>query len=104
MFRHVVLYTWKNTLSNDKIAEIYEELDRISAVLPGRIGYSWGLNNSKEGRNQGYTHCLVADFIDEAGRDAFINDKARIALSVNKVVPNMVDGLRSVVSFDFEWK
>ena len=101
MFRHVVLYGWKSSLSLDEIAAVYQELDEISAKLPGRLSYTWGTNVSKEGRAQGYTHCLVTDFADEAARDLFINDPARKALSLNKVVPNMVDGLKSVVSFDF---
>lgn len=103
MYRHVVLYTWKNTLSDKEIAEAYHELDEISSRLPGRIGYTWGKNNSKEGRNKGYTHCLVADFADEKGRDLFINDTDRVQLSMKKFVPNMVDGLNSIISFDFEY-
>ena len=101
MYRHVVLYAWKSSLSLEEIADVYRELDEISAKLTGRLSYTWGTNISKEGRAQGYTHCLVTDFVDEAARDLFINDEARRALSINKVVPNMVDGLNSVVSFDF---
>jgi len=101
MYRHVVLYGWKSNLTNDEIAKVYQELDEISAKLPGRMEYTWGTNISKQGMAQGYTHCLVVDFIDEEARDLFINDPIRQALSVNKVIPNMIDGMNSVVSFDF---
>ena len=101
MYRHVVLYGWKPSLSLDKIAAVYQELDEISAKLPGRLSYTWGTNVSEQGIAKGYTHCLVTDFVDKEARDLFINDPARKALSLNKVVPNMVDGINSVISFDF---
>lgn len=100
MYRHVVLYAWKPVLTLEEIAAVYDELDKISAKLPGRIGYTWGTNVSKEGKAQGYTHCLVTDFVDEAARDLFINDEARKALASNKVAPNMEDGIKTI-SFDF---
>ena len=84
-------------LGLEEIAAIYDELDEISAKLPGRLSYTWGTNVSKERRPQGHTHCLVTDFVDEAARDLFINAPDQKALSLNKVLPNMVDGLRSVV-------
>jgi len=103
MYRHVVLYSWKSSLTFDEIAVIYQELDEISAKLPGRLSYTWGTNVSEQGIAKGYTHCLVTDFADKAGLDYFVNDPARKALSVNKVVPNMVDGINSIVAFDFIW-
>jgi len=103
LFRHIVLYTYKKEISPSDIAKIYHELDVISARLPGRISYSWGAYDSHEGRNKGYTHALIADFEDKAARDAFINDPVRIAFSKKEVLPRMVDGVNSIVSFDFLW-
>jgi hypothetical protein len=101
MFRHVVLYTYKSTLSESDIAKIYEELDEISSQLPGRLSYTWGKYNSHEGRNKNYTHCLVADFIDEKSRNIFLEDHKRLELSKQKVIPNMINGVDGIVSFDF---
>ena len=103
MFRHIVLYTYRADCSEDEISRVYEELDRVSARLPGRISYSWGKYNSHEGRNRGYTHALITDFIDEYSRNLFIDDEVRIELSKREVLPRMVDGVNSIVSFDFEW-
>ena len=103
MIRHVVFYTYKDSCTKEEIEKVYNNLDAISARLPGRIGYTWGPNTSHEGRNQGYTHCLVADFKDAAARDLFIEDPARVELAVKQVLPRMTNGVDSIISFDFEW-
>lgn len=102
MFRHVVLYTYKHEYPDLEIAQIYRELDAISARLPGRISYTWGKYSSHEGRNKGYTHALITDFVDEHSRNLFIDDVRRIEFSKREVIPRMIDGVNSIVSFDFE--
>lgn len=103
MFRHIVLYTYRADCSDEEISQVYQELDKISGRLPGRISYSWGKYNSHEGRNRGYTHALITDFIDEHSRNLFIDDEVRIEFSKREVLSRMVDGVNSIVSFDFEW-
>ncbi|OGT63532.1 MAG: hypothetical protein A3J38_01045 [Gammaproteobacteria bacterium RIFCSPHIGHO2_12_FULL_45_9] len=103
MLRHIVLYTYRDSCSDAEIADIYQELDRISSALPGRISYTWGKYQSHEGRNKGYTHALITDFIDEQARNLFIDDPLRIEFSQREVLPRMVNGVDSIVSFDFEW-
>lgn len=103
MFRHIVLYTYRVDCSDEEISQVYQELDKISARLPGRISYSWGKYNSHEGRNRGYTHALITDFIDEHSRNLFIDDEVRIEFSRREVLPRMIDGVNSIVSFDFAW-
>lgn len=103
MIRHVVLYAYRSDVSASTITKIYQDLDKISAKLPGRVSYTWGAYDSDEGRNQGFTHCLVADFADEAARDAFIKDPVRQEFSKQHVLTNTVDGVNSIISFDFIW-
>lgn len=103
MIRHVVLYTYQIDIDESIIYKIYTELDEISARLPGRLSYTWGKYDSYEGRNKGYTHCLVADFADEAARRAFIDDEKRVEFSKREVLPRMVGGVDGLVSFDFIW-
>jgi hypothetical protein len=103
MFRHLVLYTYKKEIPEQEVRQVYEELDQISSRLPGRLDYTWGPYQSDEGRNRGYTHALVVDFIDETSRNAFLDDPVRLAFSKREVLPRMVDGVQSIVSFDFEW-
>ncbi|MBP9841431.1 MAG: Dabb family protein [Simkaniaceae bacterium] len=103
MIRHVVFYKYRNDISDEVIANIYNELEKISAKLPGRLSYSWGKYDSYEGRNQGFTHCLITDFIDESARNLFLDDEARVLFSKKEVLPRMVGGLEGIISFDFSW-
>ncbi len=101
MIRHVVLYAYRAEFSDNEIANIYNELEEISGKLPGRISYTWGKYESPEGRNQGFTHCLVTDFADETARNAFLTDPIRLAFSKREVLPRMINGVNSIISFDF---
>lgn len=103
MIRHVVLYSYHSDISDEIIDKIYQDLDEISARLPGRLSYTWGKYNGYENRNKTYTHCLVTDFADEAARKAFIDDPVRVAFSKREVLPRMINGVDGLVSFDFVW-
>lgn len=103
MIRHVVLYTYRKDIDDSVIAAIYEKLDKISGRLPGRLSYTWGKYDSYEGRNQGYTHCLVTDFADENASRAFIDDPVRLQFAKSEVLELMVNGVSGIVSFDFVW-
>ena len=103
MIRHVVLYAYRADISEAEIAEVYQELEVISARLPGRLSYTWGKYESSEGRNQGFTHCLITDFVDTAARDAFLNDPVRCEFSTREVLTRTVNGVSSIISFDFVW-
>ena len=101
MIRHVVLYAYRPEFSDAEIANIYKELDEISSRLPGRLTYTWGKYDSPENRNQGFTHCLVTDFVDTTARDAFLNDPVRLSFSKREVLPRTINGVNSIISFDF---
>ncbi len=103
MIRHVVLYTYSSDVPESVIADIYDRLDKMSARLPGRLAYTWGKYESDEGRNKGYTHALVTDFVDEDAQKAFLLDPVRIEFSTREVIPRMVNGVDGIVSFDFVW-
>jgi hypothetical protein len=103
MIRHVVLYTYRHDIPEQDIAEIYNKLDAISKRLPGRLAYTWGKYQSDEGRNKGYTHALVTDFVDAAAQKAFLLDPLRLEFSKQEVIPRMVNGVDGIVSFDFVW-
>ena len=103
MIRHVVLYTYRADVTDAEIKRVYQELDEISARLPGRLSYTWGKYDSSEGRNKGYTHALVTDFVDQAAQQLFLNDPIRIEFSKREVLSRMPNGVDSLVSFDFVW-
>jgi len=103
MIRHVVLYSYRSDIPDEVINKIYEDLDKVSAKLPGRLSYSWGKTDGYDKGCKGYTHSLVMDFEDEKARELFMTDPERAALSKREVLPRMVGGSEGVVWLDFAW-
>ena len=70
--RHLVLFSFKPESSPDDVAAV----EAAFAALPSRISeiidFEWGTDVSVEGRAQGFTHCFLVTFADEAGRDAYL--------------------------------
>ena len=66
MLRHVVLFRFKEGTSPEQIKEV----ENAFASLPGKIDiikrFEWGTNVSAENRSEGFTHCFVLSFLNEA--------------------------------------
>lgn len=86
--KHVVLFKFKEGISVPQIAEIIEGYK----ALPGKISvmkhFEWGKDISVENLNQGFTHCFITTFEDEAGRDAYIPHAAHQAY-VKVLLPHL---------------
>lgn len=70
--RHVVLFKFKDgTLEED-----IKKVEQAFAALPGKIpqikAYEWGINNSPEGLDKGFTHCFFLSFDTEADRAIYL--------------------------------
>ena len=72
MLKHVVLFKFKDGTTPEKIKEV----EQAFASLPGKIdiikGFEAGTNVSVENRSEGFTHCFVVSFLNEADRDAYL--------------------------------
>ena len=72
MLRHVVLFGFKDETSLEQIAEV----EAGFSALPGQVysikDFEWGIDVSVEQNAQGFSHCFVVTFEDEAGRDAYL--------------------------------
>ncbi len=77
--RHVVLLHFRDDASD---ADIQRVVDAFCA-LPQQIDliqdFEWGINNSLEGINDGFTHCFLLTFASEADRDAYLPHPAHRA-------------------------
>ena len=73
MLRHVVLFKFKEGTTPEKIKEV----ENAFASLPDKIDaikcFEWGINVSVENLSDGFTHCFVVTFANEAGLDAYLN-------------------------------
>ncbi|CCN37570.1 putative Stress responsive A/B Barrel Domain superfamily [Vibrio nigripulchritudo SO65] len=72
MIRHLLLVQFKASAQESDVqallglfVEIPQKVDGVSAV-------EWGENDSPEGKNKQYTHCIFMTFADEAGRQNYL--------------------------------
>ena len=72
LLRHVVLFSWKAGVPQEKIDEIVS----VFCQLPQRIGeihdFEWGTDVSVEGLARGMSHCFLVTFQSAQDRDAYL--------------------------------
>ena len=72
LLRHVVLFNFNDTATDDKVKEIEEAFAALPAKIPAIHSFEWGLNNSPEGLDKGMTHCFLVTFLSEADRATYL--------------------------------
>ena len=72
LLRHVVLFKFKANTPSEKIKEIEDAFNNLPNKIPQINGYEWGLNNSQENLNKGFTHCFFLTFKSEADRSTYL--------------------------------
>ncbi|MBL7769100.1 MAG: Dabb family protein [Flavipsychrobacter sp.] len=77
--RHVVLFSFKPGSSAADIKKVEDAFRALPSKIPEIKGFEWGLNNSPEGLNQGFTHCFFLTFDSEKGREIYLPHPAHKA-------------------------
>ncbi|WFB50474.1 Dabb family protein [Vibrio coralliilyticus] len=72
MIRHILLIQFKPNASCQQIEELKNSFLSMPTKIEGVDSVEWGLNDSPEGKNKNYTHCVMMTFADEAGRDRYL--------------------------------
>ncbi len=72
VLRHVVLFQFKKGTSAEKIKEIETAFQNLQSKISQILSYEWGLNNSPENLNKGFTHCFFLTFKSEADRAIYL--------------------------------
>ena len=72
LLRHVVLFKFKPETPADTIRKIEEAFNALPGVIPEIRGYEWGVNNSPEGFDKGFTHCYLLTFASEQDRAIYL--------------------------------
>ena len=72
LLRHVVIFKFKEGASQGEITEIEEAFKALPSKIPQIVSLEWGLNNSPEGLNKGFTHCFFLTFKSEADRAVYL--------------------------------
>ena len=79
VLRHVVLLAFEAAATPTEIETVEAAFAALPDAIPEIIAFEWGHDVSVEGKAQGFTHCFLVTFRDEAGRDAYLPHPAHLA-------------------------
>jgi hypothetical protein len=72
VLRHVVSFKFKKEAPSAKIEEIIAAFEALPSKIPQIRGFEWGLNNSPEGHDKGFTHVFFLTFHSEEDRSIYL--------------------------------
>lgn len=70
--RHVVLFSFKETATAAEVQQVEDAFANLAVEIDEIIDFEWGLNNSPENINKGFTHCFFVTFESEEARDQYL--------------------------------
>jgi hypothetical protein len=70
--RHVVLFQFKDGTAPEKVRQIEDAFRQLPSKVPTVVDFEWGTDNSPEGLADGFTHCFLVTFDDDAGRKVYL--------------------------------
>jgi hypothetical protein len=92
VLRHVVLFAFKPETAAEEIRQIEQAFADLPSRIEEILDFEWGTNVSIEGKAQGYTHCFLLTFGDEAGRAVYLPHPAHQAFGA-KLRPHLAQVL-----------
>lgn len=72
VLRHVVIFKFKEGTSANDLQSITTAFSQLPNKIVEIKDFEWGLNNSPEGLEKGFTHCFLVTFESEADRDTYL--------------------------------
>lgn len=96
LFRHAVYFQFKESASDNDIQRIVDEFLMLKDKIDTIVDIEWGISESVEGLNDGFTHCFLVSFEDKAGLEAYIPHPAHEAF-----VAILKPSLEKVFVFDY---
>jgi hypothetical protein len=72
LLRHVVLFQFKPDADPDAIKKAEDAFIALPSKIPQIKDFEWGLNNSPEGLDKGFTHCYFLTFKSEEDRAIYL--------------------------------
>jgi hypothetical protein len=70
--RHIIASKYKPGTTDEQIQQLIDGLRALQYQMPGIRSFEYGVNNSPEGLNQGFTHIFCFTFDDSQARDAYL--------------------------------
>ena len=72
LLRHVVLFKFKESATGEDIATVERAFHELPSKIPEIYSYEWGINNSPENLEKGFTHCFFLSFLSEDDRATYL--------------------------------
>ncbi|PWI79113.1 stress protein [Enterobacter sp. CGMCC 5087] len=72
MIRHILFITFTDSALPEHILAVRSAFLQVSDRIEGITGVEWGVNDSPEEKNAGFTHCVLMTFADEAARQRYL--------------------------------
>ena len=72
VLRHVVLFKFKDSATPADIKKVEEAFSALPTKIPQIRDYEFGINNSPEGLDKGFTHCFLLTFHSEEDRAVYL--------------------------------
>lgn len=95
--RHAVFFSFKEDSSKEDVQGVADAFAALPSKIDVITDFQWGTNNSPEGLDDGFTHCFLLSFADEAGRDVYIPHPDHSGGFADALRPHMKD----VFVFDY---
>jgi hypothetical protein len=89
LLRHAVFFQFKEESSDAEIGQVCEAFAALPSKIDSIVDFQWGVNDSPEGKDDGYTHCFLLSFDSAAGRDAYIPHPAHSGEFADVLRPHM---------------
>lgn len=70
--RHVVIFKYKAGTTDEQIEQVTQAFAALKEKIPGIVAFEYGVNDSPEGRNRGFTHVYLLTFESAAARDTYL--------------------------------
>lgn len=70
--KHIVIFKYKEKATPAQIEEVTQAFKALKGKIPGIVSFEYGVNNSPENLNKGFTHAYLLTFKDAASRDAYL--------------------------------
>ncbi|HDR2836432.1 MULTISPECIES: Dabb family protein [Enterobacteriaceae] len=97
MIRHILLIRFTSEVKPAQIASVREAFLSLPLRMQGVVSVEWGENNSREGKNAGYTHCVMMTFFDEQARQLYLPHPQHEAI---KAIFRPI--LNDIIVFDYD--
>ena len=62
LLRHVVIFKFKDSSTPDDVQKVADTFAGLYGKVPQVKNFEWGINNSPEHFNEGFTHCFILTF------------------------------------------